>query len=82
MVVDGYLYMGPLSVAGNKVSGQLRVQRWNPTHVSVFGPITEFDLTLEGASNDASGTFSAYGNVAGHPAMTIRIAGRFLAAGQ
>lgn len=76
----GYLYTGPLAVAGGQVSGQLHVQRWNQSQQSVFGAIQKFDLTLTGSANDAAGTFTVSGNVTGQPAMTIEIAGRYLAA--
>jgi len=77
---DGYVYTGPLIIAGQQLSGQLHVHRWNASRQSIFGPLPSFDLTLAGSANDATGTFSVAGSVTGQPNMTITITGRFLAA--
>ena len=78
---DGYVYMGPLVANGNQLSGQLHVQRYDSTHLSVFGPLGNFDLTLAGAANDAAGTFAVAGHVTGQPGLKIQIEGRFLSPG-
>lgn len=75
----GYLYQGALaSTAEGQLQGQLQVKRWNPGHVSVFGPLGNFALSLNGnaAANDS---FTVSGGVPGQPNMKITITGRMLA---
>lgn len=74
----GYLYQGALdSDATGQLHGQLQVHRWNAGHVSVFGPLGDFALSLSGqAANDG---FTVSGGVPGQPSMRITISGRMLA---
>lgn len=74
----GYLYKGTLAgSAEGQLRGQLHVQRWNPAHVSVFGPLDSFALSLEGRA--AGEGFSVTGGIPEHPGLSITIRGRFLA---
>ena len=75
----GYLYTGQFSSNGDSLSGQLNVKRWNPGHVSVFGPLDNFDLQFSGKEIGAN-SFTASGGVPSHPGLAINIAGRFLSA--
>ena len=73
----GYLYLGQLSDAGSGLSGQLQIKRWNTGHVSVFGPLDSFSLSLMGqAANDS---FTVTGGIPGQPSLKITIHGRILA---
>lgn len=74
----GYLYVGHLTDESGTVSGRITVKRWNPGHVSVFGPIEKFDLQLRG-SLGAGGTFTVAGTSSELPNQSISIAGKFLA---
>ena len=76
----GYLYRGQLAASGQTVSGNLQVQRWNPSTVSVFGPLGDFALHLMGQSSAANDSFTVSGGVAGQPNLKITITGRRLAA--
>lgn len=75
----GYLYIGQLGADGEALSGCLNIKRWNPGHVSVFGPLEKFDLQLSG-KNSAGGSFSVTGGIPSQPGVSITIAGRFLSA--
>lgn len=76
----GYLYLGQLTAAGPALSGQLQVQRWNPSTVSVFGPLGNFALDLAGHASAANDSFTVSGGIAGQPNLKITITGRRLAA--
>ena len=76
----GYLYLDQLAASGQTVSGNLQVQRWNPSTVSVFGPLSNFALDLVGQSSAANDGFTVIGGVAGQPNLKITITGRRLAA--
>jgi len=73
----GYLYIGQLGVNGETLSGQLNIKRWNPAHVSVFGPLDNFDLQLSGKENSGS-SFAVTGGIPSQPGLSITITGRFL----
>lgn len=73
----GYLYIGELGVSGETLSVQLNIKRWNPSHVSVFGPLDNFGLQLLGKEN-AEGSFTVTGGIPSHPGSSITISGRFL----
>ena len=76
----GYLYLGQLTAAGQALSGQLQVQRWNPSTVSVFGPLGNFALDLAGEASAANDSFTVTGGITGQPSLKITITGRRLAA--
>lgn len=76
----GYLYLGQLMAAGQALSGQLQVQRWNPNTISVFGPLGNFALDLAGEVSAANDGFTVSGGIAGQPNLKITIMGRRLAA--
>jgi len=73
----GYLYIGQLVISGETLSGQLNVKRWNSGHVSVFGPLDNFDLQCSGKEN-SGGAFTVTGGIPSQPGLSITIAGRFL----
>ena len=75
----GYLYLGKLKTTGESLTGQLNIKRWNPGHVSVFGPLDNFDLQLSGKVTPGNG-FSVSGGIASQPGLTITIVGRYLSA--
>jgi hypothetical protein len=57
----------------------LKIKRWNPGHVSVFGSLENFDLQLNGKGS-ADGSFTLTGGIPSNPGLSIKIAGRFLSA--
>ena len=75
----GYLYTGSLTENAGNLSGRLTIKRWNPGHVSVFGPLDSFELQLHGQGNPTvPGTFFVTGGIPQQPNITISIEGRFL----
>lgn len=74
----GYLYRGQVNAEGDNLSGQILIERWNPSGVSVFGPMDKFELSLSGRFNASSSTFSVSGGIPDRPGLTISINGRFL----
>ena len=75
----GFLFVGKLLADSNVLSADIQVNKWSPGHVSIFGPLTTFGLTLSGQGDSAGGTFRLSGHITGQPAQTIGIHGRFLA---
>lgn len=45
---SGYAYVGPVEVAGDRVSGRLRILRHDPAITSVFGDVDYFELDFDG----------------------------------
>ena len=77
---QSYVYTGHLNGANGQLSGQLHIQQWRAGNPSVFGAISQFDLTLSGTSDDQAGTFTVDGHVTANPALRIGINGRRVAA--
>ena len=44
----GYLYLGRLVADGNQLKGRLEIKRWNSSSQSIFGPLSDFGLELQG----------------------------------
>ncbi|MDQ8200679.1 hypothetical protein QEH56_21105 [Pelagicoccus enzymogenes] len=74
----GYLYSGIIEHSSNGVSSELLVRKWNPQVTSVFGPINEFTLNLEGSFDANASTFSVNGTAQEIAGATITISGRWL----
>lgn len=70
----GYLYTGTATLEGSNVKATLRIKRWQPGAVSVFGAITEFTLSLAGSVRDEG--FSVKGTADQVPGVEISIDGR------
>ena len=75
----GYLYTGSTNIQVDKFSFLLKVKQWNPAVQSVFGPLNEFNLNLNGQSSPDGG-FLAQGYVVEQPQAKITIHGRYLSA--
>lgn len=75
---QGYLYTGQLTAGSNSLSGTLRVKKWRPGAVSVFGPLDDFELQLAGT--ETLNGFRASGGVSNGQGLTITIEGRYLSA--
>jgi hypothetical protein len=73
----GYLYLGEYKVLGDQVNGSLRVKRWNPGVTSVFGNISEFQLTVAGKVTNSGANFDVQGGT-GQQGMNVSIRGRWL----
>ena len=73
----GFLYKGKLSSNSGELSGQFNIKRWNPDHVSVFGPVDDFNLNLTGQVGQDNSFFIS-GGIDSQPQFTININGRFL----
>ena len=74
----GYLYLGRITSNGGSLTGRLHIKRWNASVASVFGAQQAFDLDLLGTQDASDRSFQVGGNVSGHPAQRITIAGKFL----
>lgn len=70
----GYGYLGNFKVDGSKVSATLRIVQHQQGHVSVFGPLKDFSLSVSGATE--GDRFSMTGGIPGQPNQTITIRGR------
>ena len=67
----GYYYLGKYEIAGNVIKGEVRVQKYNPGHVSIFGPLTTFNIKLSGGT--AAPEMRLTGNVQEHPEMSLSL---------
>lgn len=72
----GYLYTGVLTSQDDKLSGVVKVKRWNTSGVSVFGSLQEFDLMLTGLVVEKLIKLS--GHVVGKPSMGLTASCEFL----
>lgn len=70
----GYGYLGKFQVDGSKVSATLRIVQHKAGHMSVFGPLTDFNLALTGTTEGEQ--FSLTGAIPGQPNQKITIRGR------
>jgi hypothetical protein len=75
----GYTYRGSYEVSGVKISASLKITRWDPSAVSIFGNLPNFDLALVGQFAEDHASLSLEGNVAQIPTMRIKIACRRIA---
>ncbi|MDR6842414.1 GrlR family regulatory protein [Pseudoxanthomonas sacheonensis] len=73
----GYIYTGTKEAIAGAFKSVLKITQWNNSVPSVFGPIKEFVLELEGNDGPANG-FTANGHVAGQPGKKISIRGRYI----
>lgn len=77
---QGFLYQGKLQLGEGTIAGSLHIKQHDSSTVSVFGPITEFDLDLQGTSDLATGSFVVNGSIRGKPEAKIDIRGKFISA--
>ncbi|WP_457334949.1 GrlR family regulatory protein [Rhizobacter sp. P5_C2] len=73
----GYTFSGAFSGPDTALTARIGVRKWNPRAVSIFGPLSQFDLDLLGTSSN-SGTFSLNGTIVGQPSLRITISGQFI----
>jgi hypothetical protein len=73
----GYVSVGTFTLKGSALTGLLNVRKWNQSATSVFGPLNNFDLQLNGQSADPT-SFSASGGIPSQPGLTIKIVGKFI----
>src|SRR5438105_4813266 len=75
----GYSYVGTYEIGKAQLSAKIRIKRWNPSIVSVFGNFPEFDLDLHAPLPTRWDSFSIAGVVVQRPEMRISIGARRLA---
>lgn len=74
-----YLYLGSYKEAGDSVTAKLKIKKWNNSAISVFGPLKDFDLELQGNFQSAGAAFQVTGHTPQMPGATITIIGNRLA---
>lgn len=73
----GYVYQGHIRQENDRnATATIEVNRYNNTAESIFGQATNFNLLLQGTTEQES--FNLNGNVEGQPAQKIQITGRYL----
>lgn len=75
---ETYLYRGHLDVYGNQAKASIEVGHYRGPLNSVFGPLRNFTLVLEGTADDQA--FDVYGTITGTIGPVIRIVGKRVAA--
>jgi hypothetical protein len=70
---SGYYYIGSYTLDQDKLTGEVTIQRYNPTGVSVFGPLERGDVKVSGTIQGSSMTVS--GQLIQNPAIEITIKG-------
>ena len=73
----GYTYSGTFSREGEQFKSTLTIKQWNASAVSIFGPLKEFSLELNG-SFSFDNSFLAHGHIAGQPSAKISIRGKHI----
>jgi T3SS negative regulator,GrlR len=73
----GYLYTGTKNGQDGQFNSTLTIKQWNPSVQSVFGPVKEFVLEINGTSS-SDNSFVAHGNINGQPEAKITIRGQHL----
>ena len=71
----GSLYFGSYEISGDSMWVKIRVKKHNADHLSVMGPITEFDLNLSGMIKHGLNSFNLTGDSPQVTATTITISG-------
>ena len=71
----GYTYSGTFSSEGEQIKSILTIKQWNASAVSIFGPLKEFSLELNG-SFSFDNSFLAHGHISGHSSAQITIRGK------
>jgi hypothetical protein len=75
---SGFIYSGPLARTGDRFASRVFVQNHTPDVDSVFKPLQNFHLLLEGAIQGT--TLHATGAMEDQPELTIAITGTLKAA--
>ncbi len=71
---EGFYYSGSYETTPTKeISAEIKVTRFNPAHISVFGNIGQFTLNFKGILNDLS--FKGVASVDINPSHKLRIEG-------
>lgn len=70
-----YTYQGRVDAEGDKLSAVIDVVRYNPKEVSIFGPLDQFQLQLNGTLQKDGKAFSASGSVASKPELRLTMSG-------
>jgi hypothetical protein len=76
----GFVFTGDMTSSGDTITAAIRAKRWDPKATSIFGPLSDFQLSLSGQANDAQGRFVMGGHIVGQPSQKISISGDFLSA--
>jgi len=71
----GYLYLGTLEVSGDSLTASIRVEKHDAAHISVMGPISNFDLNLSGMFKPGADSFNLNGQSPQIPGQQIQISG-------
>jgi hypothetical protein len=72
---DGYVYQGSLQGDAATISSKVHISRYNPSAVSIFGPLENFDLELSGTWHPNGQHFSLTGTIPGQPHLPISVNG-------
>lgn len=70
-----YTYQGRVDAKSDKLNAVIDVVRYNPKEVSIFGPLDQFQLQLNGTLQKDGKAFSASGSVASKPELHLTISG-------
>ena len=73
----GYLYTGTRSGQDGQFNSTLIIKQWNPSVQSVFGPVKEFVLEING-NFSSDNSFIAHGHISGQSQQKITIRGQYL----
>ncbi len=73
-----FAWDGNLTSANDALTGQLNVQKHDPSMPSVFGPLSNFTLDFSGSGDDANATLKATSPNA--PGVTMTVAMHLLKA--
>lgn len=81
-VIDGadevHFFRGSYRIEGQRLSGRLRVDRWNPKEHCVLGDATEMEFEFAGTATPGFNGFEATGTAQALPGVRINATGTLL----
>lgn len=69
----GYYYSGTCSITDNKIHATISVIKYDPNSISVFGDISNFELTIDGDIDEYR--LDTVGKIVGNPQAQIKVVG-------
>ena len=69
----GYYYIGNYNIDHDKIAGEVKIQKYNPGSVSVFGALEHGDLKISGSIKGS--LLTATGQLSQHPNVKMTIKG-------
>lgn len=70
---SGYYYIGTCTITGSQINGNIDIIQFDPQSISIFGELSNFQLTFNGTFEDNK--FSATAQSPQFPGYSLKIEG-------